>query len=254
MGRLDNSQLAQLNDMAYKGLQKKGLQKKVDERALKNQKFFKNLDKQVSEVSQKFNYAELREKNKDICEQIGQCPLSVLDMFEAMSEGTCMCLGLDIERSEACIADPSMLKIKKIIPTFMTADAFIDSSIFSLKKDENAHGGFTAHGKTQQDDASLAMGVGRESITGVMPLFLTREHWEIARRRSPPIYGLMCTLDVMGFATSQLLCIPFKVLIKALEDVAAEPTENNKKVLTLVLETCQNIVGGQNEFRKNLIT
>jgi hypothetical protein len=56
-----------------------------------------------------------------------------------------MCLGLDVGRSEACIADPTRLVIKDIIPTFMTADSFLDSSVFTLNKDGNAHGGFDVH-------------------------------------------------------------------------------------------------------------
>jgi hypothetical protein len=36
MGTIDNYQLAQLNDLAYRGVQRRGLQKKLDERALKN--------------------------------------------------------------------------------------------------------------------------------------------------------------------------------------------------------------------------
>ena len=35
-GRIDNAQLAKLNDLAYRAIQKKGLLKKLDERALKN--------------------------------------------------------------------------------------------------------------------------------------------------------------------------------------------------------------------------
>ena len=97
------------------------------------------------------------------------------------------------------------------------------------------------------------MGLGRENITGVLPLFLTKEPWEIARRRGPPIYGLMCTADVMGFASSQTLTVPFRVLIKAIEDYAEEPTESKQRIVNLVLDTCKNIVGAQNEFRKNLI-
>lgn len=45
-----------------------------------------------------------------------------------------MCIGLSISRSEACINDPSKLIIHEIIPTFMSIDSFIDSSIFKLKK------------------------------------------------------------------------------------------------------------------------
>jgi hypothetical protein len=123
-GRIENHQLAQLNDMAYKAVQKRGLQKKLDERALKNQEFYAKLDKAVEEASKNMKFDELRKKYKDIGDFIGQCPLSLNDVFEAMELGTCMCLGLEVERSEACIADPSLLKIKNIIPTFMSAESF----------------------------------------------------------------------------------------------------------------------------------
>ena len=132
-----------------------------------------------------------------------------------MQNGGCMCLALDVERSEACIADPSMLRIKQVVPTFMTSEAFMDSTIFNLGNDSNAHGGFL--GQTQkQDSGALAMGIGRENITAVLPLYLFPEHWEIARRRAPPLYGLMCTLDIMGYASNQQFVIPFKVLLRAI--------------------------------------
>jgi len=79
---------------------------------------------------------------------MGCCPLSCNDIFEAMESGDCMCLALDVSRSEACIADPSRLVIKDIVPTFMTGDSFLDSAIFSLRKDGEAHGGF---GGTQKE-------------------------------------------------------------------------------------------------------
>lgn len=147
----------------------------------------------------KFDFGALKEQHKVLAEQLGQCPLSLSDLFEAMESGTCMCLSLEVERSEGCIADPSLLKIKKVIPTFMTADSFIDSTVFSLNKDIHAHGGFS-NTKQGAGEGHLAQGLGRESITGVMPLYLFKEHFEIARRRAPPIYGFLCTLDVMGYA------------------------------------------------------
>ena len=76
-------------------------------------------------------------------------------------------------------------------------------------------------------EGHLAMGIGRENITGVLPLYLFPEHWEVARRRAPPIYGLLCTADVMGFAQNQQFTIPFKVLIKALIDANDQPTSMN---------------------------
>ncbi len=88
------------------------MNKKLDERALKNKEFYNKLDKQVEGVSKKLNIVELKQKYKEIADFIGQCPLSLNDVFEALENGTCMCIGLEVERSEACIADPSLLKIK----------------------------------------------------------------------------------------------------------------------------------------------
>lgn len=52
----------------------------------------------------------------------------------------------------------------------------MDASIFKLKQNENAHGGFDLNMQGE-----LALGLGRESVTGVLPLFLFKEHWEVAK-------------------------------------------------------------------------
>ena len=54
-----------------------------------------------------------------------------------MEEGDCMCLGLEVERPEAAIADPSRLIIKEIIPYFTSADSFMESAKFKLAKNYN---------------------------------------------------------------------------------------------------------------------
>ncbi len=61
-GRIANHQLAELNDMAYRAVQKRGLQKKLDERAIKNQEVYKKLDLEVDELVKKMDFAELRKK------------------------------------------------------------------------------------------------------------------------------------------------------------------------------------------------
>jgi len=141
-GKIPNAQIAKLNDLAYKGVKKRGMQKKLDERSLKNEKYYKNLTKQVKDVAKSINVEELSKKYRELADMMGSCPLSCNDLFEALQAGDSMCIGLDVARSEACIADPSRLVIKDIIPTFMTADSFLDSAVFSLRKDDQAHGGF----------------------------------------------------------------------------------------------------------------
>jgi hypothetical protein len=44
------------------------------------------------------------------------------------------------------------------------------------------------------------MGIGRENITGLFPLYLFKEHWIIAKRKIQPLFGFMCTLDIMGYS------------------------------------------------------
>jgi hypothetical protein len=137
----------------------------------------------------------VRDKHAELIKRIGNCPLSVSDVVQAMEAGDCMCISLEITRPETSIVDPTKLVIKKIIPTFMSGDSFLDSTVFMMDKDNEAHGGFG-----ENAEGNLAMGLGREKITGVLPLYLFKEHWDIARRKAGPIFGFMCTLDVMGYS------------------------------------------------------
>jgi flagellar biosynthesis/type III secretory pathway protein FliH len=87
-----------------------------------------------------------------------------------------------------------------------------------------------------------------------MPLYLFKEHWEIARRKSPPVFGFMCTLDIMGYQSSQYFTVPYLVLLKALENAFREgATQINKQIKDLVLETCKTLLLHNEEFRKNTI-
>lgn len=197
----------------------------------------------------KIDFKALTEQYKDLIDFLGPCPLSCYDLIEALQTGDCMSLCLDIGRSEAAIADPSRLVIKDIIPTFMASDSFLDSASFSIGRDEEAHGGFKV-----STTGKLAMGLGRENITGIMPLYLFKEHWEIARRKAPPIFGFMCTLDVMGYASSQYFTIPYLVLLECMKKNADEGgKEIFKRIEKLVLDTCVHIIKMHEEFRKNVI-
>lgn len=193
--------------------------------------------------------ASIRGKNENLVNNLGCCPLSCQDVFEALEQGDCFCLGLKVQRPEAAIADPSKLKIVDIVPTFMQSESFIDSATFNINKDGDAHGGFT---KNQGDgeDADLAMGLGREKITGVLPVYLFKEHWDIARRRAPPIYGFLCTLDVMGFAPAQQYVVPFLVLQRAIMKAEEEDSSNSQMIEKIVLETCVATFTTFRDFRE----
>ena len=165
--------------MAYKAVRKAGSQKKIDERAIKNDPAFKKLDAELAAAHNKINFDKVLAKHQaEMDAKIGNCPLSLSSVTELMQAKDCMCLGIAIARSEATIQDPSKLVIKDVYPVYMSMDAFLESSIFNLKMNEQAAGGFDL-----KDEGKLAVGAGRENISGLMPLYLFREHWELARRK-----------------------------------------------------------------------
>ena len=236
--QLGNATIAELNDVGYRGIRKQGQQRKLDERAMKNEAIFAENESKLKAVSANFDAAKLREQHKDLIAELGDCPMSQCDVVDLLMNGDCMCLTLDVGRSEACIQDPSKLVIKEIFPTFMSMDMFLESSLFHLRHDGDAGSG----GFDYKRQGQLAVGVGRENVTGVLPLYLFREHKEVCKLKQGPLYGFLCTLDPMGFAVSQAFTVPFLVLQKAIADVAQEPTEARKRVLKLVLETCVNLL------------
>ena len=91
-----------------------------------------------------------------------------------------MCVGLAIKRSEATISDPSRLVIKRVFPVYMSLDSFLDSALFSLQLNQDAAGNFDI----KDEGGKLAVGAGREELTGLMPLYLFEQHWELAMRKA----------------------------------------------------------------------
>ena len=175
---IGNRLLAELNDVAYKSVRKANLQKKLNERAMKNATMNETLQKQLDEEHSSIDFEKVGIDRKEFIDQIGICTISQMDTLECLKEKDCMCLGLEISRSEATINDPSKLIIREVHPTFLSLDSFLESSIFNLKCNQDSSGGFE-----YDKQGELAIGAGRESISGALPLFLFKEHWKVAQRK-----------------------------------------------------------------------
>ena len=92
---IDNLLIAQLNDVAYKAIRKTGVQKKLDERAIKNDTSFKKLDAELNDVHRKINFDKVQAAQSAIMDaKIGNCPLSMSSVVELMQAKDCMCLGI----------------------------------------------------------------------------------------------------------------------------------------------------------------
>jgi len=58
--QMTNLQIAQLNDCAYKAIRKVGVQKKLDERAIKNESYFKMNDRKIETLVAGLNTEKIR--------------------------------------------------------------------------------------------------------------------------------------------------------------------------------------------------
>jgi hypothetical protein len=82
-----------------------------------------------------------------------------------------------------------------------------------------------------------------------MPLYLFKEHWSIAKRKIQPIFGMMCTLDVMGYSSEQLYTIPFLVYIRAMQKLKDEPNkEINQRMFAQIEQTCFEMIQQNKSF------
>lgn len=76
LDNLNNSVIAQLNDLAYKGIQKTGLQKMVDKRAIANEENYEKIENEVKDIASKIDFKKIEDTHKSIIEEVGCCPLS----------------------------------------------------------------------------------------------------------------------------------------------------------------------------------
>lgn len=122
---ISNQIIAKMNDLAFKAVNNSSLQKMIDKRAVANEQLYEKLEKEAIDITSKMDFKKLEEQHKELIDSVGNCPLSVVNTIEALEEQDCMCIGLDVVRPEAAIADASRLVIKDIFPTYMTAESFL---------------------------------------------------------------------------------------------------------------------------------
>ncbi|KAJ3427699.1 inter-alpha-trypsin inhibitor heavy chain family member [Anaeramoeba flamelloides] len=249
---LTNEQIATLNSLAYRGITKNRLKKKLDKRVQSNVDLFEKIDKTVETIVSKIDFDKLKEREKENIEYYGQCVLSTNNWIEALEDEDCLGIAIDIGRSEAAIMDPSQLQIKDIFSSMISAQAFLDACEFSLtnvkendSKEIFVHGGFD-----KRISGEIVKGQAREKITGVIPLYICKEHWRIAKLKMKPVFGFMTTLDVLGYSYSQVATIPFLVLAKACQNLQSE---FEKKQFKMILDTCNHVYLDTTEMKKEVV-
>ncbi|KAF9910959.1 hypothetical protein EC991_005134 [Linnemannia zychae] len=244
-GSISNTSLATFNSLAYGQITEAKLKAKLNSRAGKNTAQFAEMDQKVEDIVKKLDLDKIEaEESEDKLRELS-CAFSTNSYVDALRDGDCLCMTLDVSRSHGAIADPSQLVIKSIFPTYLTSSMFTMALGHSLAQNspEDVHGGFD-----RDSDASIAPGLAHENITAVMPLYINDAHWQVARLRMKPILGYVVTLDATGYTYSQSTTVPFLVLVKALE--SHPMTEFKQRQIQLILETCDEIYKASNSLRQ----
>ncbi|KAJ1554977.1 hypothetical protein HK096_010760, partial [Nowakowskiella sp. JEL0078] len=274
VGKLTNEQIAEWKDLASRPrLTNRRANKELDKRTLANVDILNDSAKQIQNVVDRLDFDNLVFP-ADIMENC-TCIFTLNTPKEAMQEGDCMCLTLQVRRSEATIFDPNQLTIENIGLTWMTCDTFFETSAIakryansdSIKYDaplkpntlaeavpspqpskSDFQGGFD-----KKNSSSLVKGVAAEDINAIMPLYLSKDHWEIAKLKMKPVLGYVCTLDVTGFTASQTLIVPFLVLYKSIADSKNHDDNRTRFIRRLVEETCDAVYETRPTFRQDTV-
>ncbi|KAK3841070.1 MAG: hypothetical protein J3R72DRAFT_445892 [Linnemannia gamsii] len=244
-GSISNTSLATFNSLAYGQITEAKLKAKLDSRVGKNTALFAEMDQKVEDIVKKLDLDKVEaDESEDKLRELS-CAFSTNNYVDALRDGDCLCMTLDVSRGHGAIADPSQLVIKSIFPTYLTSSMFTMALGHSLSQNspEDVHGGFD-----RDSDASIAPGLAHENITAVMPLYINDAHWQVARLRMKPILGYVVTLDATGYTYSQSTTVPFLVLVKALESYPM--TEYKQRQIHLILETCDQIYTHSNSLRQ----
>ncbi|KAI9298892.1 hypothetical protein K502DRAFT_345553 [Neoconidiobolus thromboides FSU 785] len=215
--------------------------KAISKRSINNINPIEENEHKIEQTVENIDFEQLRsETNSKILDET-TCPLTRSNFIEALEEGDCIGIGLQVKRSEACVFDSSLLQIINVGPTFMTCVGFMDILSFKIIQDEQEqmklHGGFGG----QAENGSVTTGLANETINAVMPLYLNEQHWKIASRRSKTMLSWTATLSITGGLGNEIKIIPFLVLSKCLDIIFQQPTEHNLFIFKLVLDTCMTI-------------
>lgn len=158
-----------------------------------------------------------------------QCMFSLSNCAEAMFDGDCMCMAMQISRPPSAIGDVNRAKITKIYGnTRLLLSVFTDALLGSIENmgservAQELTGGFDVRSK-----AGLLKGVARDKFNFVYPLFITQPYWDaVTSHLMHRVCAYASTTEFSAQTSNQLKHFPFIVVTRAVLDVMQEPTEH----------------------------
>lgn len=253
--KVSSVRYAELVDLAYADVRNSRLRGLLQKRSIGNRTHLENLEEDISKA---LHNVDIRAPSfRDGLEQYGHCLYKSVDVVDLLADGDSLCLGLDVRRPEAAIADPTRMEIISVGPSVLSADALLEALQFRLHSDMgygdiagNDVEGFAAYAGYDSSSEKILSGAARENISGGLPLFVNENHWKVSKLRARPLLGWMFTLDVLGFTPDQMRVLPFLVLDKL--RFGTDDSEFMQRVQGWVLDVCRAVLRDQPAMLENL--
>jgi hypothetical protein len=105
-----------------------------------------------------------------------ECVLSRMSVAELLAEGDCLCVGINGGGKDVVIANPWLFRVNEVTPTLLSFKSFAEGAYFTLKRNRSAIREFS----DRKVADALTKGVAGETISGVLPLFISQRHWRMA--------------------------------------------------------------------------
>ncbi|OMJ92904.1 hypothetical protein SteCoe_4240 [Stentor coeruleus] len=233
---LNNTEYANLNSMANGLFLKRNLEKKIAKETGENVRMMIEADEKVAEVIKGVEVKEIEEKYAGFMD-LGnlKCALSSKTWIELLANGDCLCATFHVERPQNLVGNPNDIKFKQVNSFFVSHDNFLTSKLFETKAGQIIQGERSySHGLAPTKANILIPGLPSESVNGILPLFINKDHWKISNLRINQMLGYITTVDVLGFKNDQLIVLPFLAYTQAL-------LQKNDLLTKLLRETCDQI-------------
>jgi len=108
-----------------------------------------------------------------------------MNTADLLRDGDCIGLGIRATVREACIVDPTLLKIDGISTSHFGCAAFLEAADYAAKKKNLQYG----------DSTNVVLDSSRTEVSGVLPLYLNETHWKIAKLYLRRMSGHLCCKD-----------------------------------------------------------
>lgn len=236
---VNHERLALLN-VAARDARSGRFAKKTAVRADQNAAIIDREDAKIEELAAKFS-----QLSPSIPCFTDTCMLSCLSAEELLADGDCIGIGVEAVVREACIVDPTLINVTRISTSMFGCASFLEAAECQTRNSAVTYGTTT----------NTVIDSSREPVSGVLPLFISPEHWEMARLYTRRMAGHLCCKDpLLGSAriTFYTYLMVYLHANRMTGEFSARISSLLRETLTTIYRCSPNIIPSPEQFMGEL--